>query len=455
MSGVDPINYDVGELRQLATEDDEDPDERREPGDADRGQSGEPADGGRDRRPEPGNSTEVEAATDPGDASPADSGPETVPSSGAPGTGTADPALDERGRAGARATTEERPAGSEDEHADPDDGMEKWTWGPTDGVSSPADDGSRLEGSTSEPESVGASTDAKTGEGAGSGSDDAPSGGDSGAESFEPGSEEGSASSNAGSVSEALGEVRSKLRRLQNRDSAAERSSGTAPDDDPETGASLGADEDSDGTTDVEDRTGRDSTGAADVEDWTPWESDVNTTVTPAWTDDSAASDDASTGVADGARSSPDTTAGRSTGETTTERTGGGDTFTYRKDSAEGSTVSISDEVAAALDAGSILGGGPGDLLALEDLGEKPFLAFVPEESTDVVDEWMQFLVGRAGTDGALTAVDAYASAEWVTVGVAVDLQSRIRDLEHRSGDYDAMGRGDHLQSLQYIYKIT
>jgi len=196
---------------------------------------------------------------------------------------------------------------------------------------------------------------------------------------------------------------------------------------------------------DPPDRTGQTAEGTMAEDgsggtEWTPWEDHGTEAVTP----------DRANGTV-GSNGSTREAAG---GETATEETGGGEVFTYQ-DGSTASEPSISEEVAAALDAGSILGGGPADLLELEDFGEKPFLAYVPAETDHVVDEWMRFLVGRAGTDGALTAIDAYASAEWITVGVVVDLQSRIEGLERRPGDYEAMGRADHLRSLQYIHKIT
>lgn len=115
---------------------------------------------------------------------------------------------------------------------------------------------------------------------------------------------------------------------------------------------------------------------------------------------------------------------------------------------------SLSDAVAAALDEDTLAEGSTFDISTMS-LGEKPYLTYIPDQGEPLVRQWIEFLLTGGGSSGAIAAIDAYRETGWITVGVTVDLKSRVERRPSVPGEFGDLDRSDHLRSLHYINKIA
>lgn len=95
------------------------------------------------------------------------------------------------------------------------------------------------------------------------------------------------------------------------------------------------------------------------------------------------------------------------------------------------------------------LGVGAGDL-------QKPYLPALPEAyvGEQFVFEWLEFLQGTAGYQGAAEALSYYESIGWITPTVASQLQDYMLGVEGGAGS-EELDIDDHLLSLAYIAKLA
>jgi len=423
MSGVDPINYDVGELRDLAEED------RPE----------EPDDG-------EGSGRDGSGATGADSLDDWNWGIDHVDSS----EETSGDAGDREGRAIAPEMTEWEPgpSGTASEAGDPGVGHSREKrvrpGGQAESDSSEAGDGTNRS-ETDRP--AGAGDEGKSGAGD---------------------SLDASEADPVEDTEAILRDVKDRLTELREQRVDVENPDSTTPTDSAGGGTVDGeADSASRGTHPADadgagSPTGRPvGPGGADPgpaderdsslveDDWPPWGADEGDRTAPGET--RARDEDGAVG-ADRTDEAPGATVagGAGSGSITSGPTGrpdGDDT------DAGDETSSLSAAVAATLDE-QIPDGKPFDTDDL-DLGDKPYLGYVPRDAEDLVAEWLDFLVAKGGTDGAVRALDGYRSTGWITVGVTVDLRSRVEARGHVAGDFDDLGRGDHYRSLRYIDKIT
>lgn len=100
------------------------------------------------------------------------------------------------------------------------------------------------------------------------------------------------------------------------------------------------------------------------------------------------------------------------------------------------------------------------ELLPLEAGGdaEKPYLTSLPEENAGerLVFEWLEFLLGHAGHQGAREAISYYESVGWITENCESELKDYMLGLdEGATSDPHDLDVDDHLLSLVYIAKLA
>jgi archaellum component FlaD/FlaE len=92
-----------------------------------------------------------------------------------------------------------------------------------------------------------------------------------------------------------------------------------------------------------------------------------------------------------------------------------------------------------------------------ELVGEKPYLTTLPTEAAgSFVIDWLEFLTGEAGTEGAIDALSRYQEIGWFTERVEDDLRNNILWIDTHDGDgFCVFDQGDHLLSFAYVAKIA
>jgi flagellar protein FlaE len=92
-----------------------------------------------------------------------------------------------------------------------------------------------------------------------------------------------------------------------------------------------------------------------------------------------------------------------------------------------------------------------------ELVGEKPYLTTLPTEAAgSFVIDWLEFLTGEAGTEGAIDALSHYQEIGWFTERVEDDLRNSMLWIDTHDGDgFCVFDQGDHLLSFAYVAKIA
>jgi flagellar protein FlaE len=92
-----------------------------------------------------------------------------------------------------------------------------------------------------------------------------------------------------------------------------------------------------------------------------------------------------------------------------------------------------------------------------ELVGGKPYLTTLPTEAAgSFVIDWLEFLTGEAGTEGAIDALSRYQEIGWFTERVEDDLRNNMLWIDTHDGDgFCVFDQGDHLLSFAYVAKIA
>jgi hypothetical protein len=88
---------------------------------------------------------------------------------------------------------------------------------------------------------------------------------------------------------------------------------------------------------------------------------------------------------------------------------------------------------------------------------ERPYLATLPDgfDGEALVLDWMAFLLGRAGRDGAREALAHYRSVGWISERVEESLATHVEGLATDGSAAASPGVDDHRQSLLFVARLA
>lgn len=103
--------------------------------------------------------------------------------------------------------------------------------------------------------------------------------------------------------------------------------------------------------------------------------------------------------------------------------------------------------------------GGGLELLSYRSGGNvsRPYLDTVPGTfgAQQEVFEWLEFLVSRAGMDGARSALEYYEAVEWISAESRAELEQFVDGINARSETDGSLGVSDHRESLVYVARLA
>lgn len=87
----------------------------------------------------------------------------------------------------------------------------------------------------------------------------------------------------------------------------------------------------------------------------------------------------------------------------------------------------------------------------------RPYLTTVPTSYVGVVTtfEWLDYLLRRAGRDGARDALDHYENLSWLSTAAADELATHLAGLDVATPGTDQLTVDDHLLSFAYVAKLA
>lgn len=87
----------------------------------------------------------------------------------------------------------------------------------------------------------------------------------------------------------------------------------------------------------------------------------------------------------------------------------------------------------------------------------RPYLETVPGTfgAQREVFEWLEFLVSRAGMDGARSALEYYEAIEWLSAESRAELERFVDGVNATSEAGGSLGVSDHRESLVYVARLA